>query len=315
MPSVDIVVPCYQHGRFLRDCVESVLLQGVEQVRVIIIDNASTDDSVSVARDLAREDARVEIVAHPRNLGSHASFNEGIDLASADYVMVLCADDILSPGSLRRAMTIMEQHPEVAFAHGTDIHWRTHEPLPDLSTADNSSWHIQSGHDFLLDRCRAPELYLAFGMVLVRTSAQKAAGYYRPALPHSDDFEMLLRLACLGSVAFTPAVLGIKRMHGDNQNQEALATRWLTIVYLDAAMNSFFEHEGKGLHDWPRLRWLARRRLSERAYWCGVKELVRRRKDAFSFFKLAFQLDPRVALIPPLGYLARFDWSAMSFRN
>ena len=99
MPSVDIVVPCYQHGRFLRDCVESVLSQGVEQVRVIIIDKPSTDDSVSVARDLAREDARVEIVAHPRNLGSHASFNQGIDLASADYVMVLCADDILSPGS------------------------------------------------------------------------------------------------------------------------------------------------------------------------------------------------------------------------
>ena len=314
MPSVDIVVPCYQHGRYLRDCVESVLSQDVE-LRVIIIDNASTDDSVSVAQDLARKDARVEIVAHPRNLGSHASFNEGIDLASADYLMVLCADDILSPGSLRRAMTIMEQHPEVAFAHGTDIHWRTLEPLPDLSTADDSYWHIQSGREFLLDRCRAPELYLAFGMVLVRTSAQKAAGHYRPALPHTDDFEMLLRLACRGSVAFTPAVLGFKRIHGENRNQEALTARWLTIARLHAALECFFEHEGKSLHDWPRLRSLAQRRLCERAYWCGVKALVRGRKDAFSFFKLAFQLDPRVALIPPLGYLARFDWSALSFRN
>ena len=54
MPSVDIVVPCYQHGRFLRDCVESVLSQDVE-LRVIIIDNASTDDSVSIAQDLARK--------------------------------------------------------------------------------------------------------------------------------------------------------------------------------------------------------------------------------------------------------------------
>ena len=314
MPSVDIVVPCYQHGRYLRDCVESVLSQDVE-LRVIIIDNASTDDSVSVAQDLARKDARVEIVAHPRNLGSHASFNEGIDLASADYLMVLCADDILSPGSLRRAMTIMEQHPEVAFAHGTDIHWRTHEPLPDLSTADDFYWHIQSGREFLVDRCRAPELYLAFGMVLVRTSAQKAAGYYRPALPHTDDFEMLLRLACRGSVAFTPAVLGFKRIHGENRSQEALTARWLTIARLHAALECFFEHEGKSLHDWPRLRSLAQRRLCERAYWCGVKALVRGRKDAFSFFKLAFQLDPRVALIPPLGYLARFDWSALSFRS
>jgi glycosyltransferase involved in cell wall biosynthesis len=295
--------------------VESVLSQDVDQVRVIIIDNASTDDSVSVARDLASEDARIEVVEHPRNLGPHASFNEGIDLATADYVMVLCADDILSPGSLRRAVTIMEQHPEVAFTHGTDIHWCPKDPLPNRATADNSSWHIQSGQDFLLDRCRAPELYLAFGMVLVRTSVQKAAGYYRPALPHSDDFEMLLRLACLGSVAFTPAVLGIKRIHGENRSGEALAARWLTIARLHAAMESFFGNEGKQLRDWPRLRLLAQRSLCERAYWCGVKALVRGRRDAFSFFKLAFQLDPRVALIPPLGYLVRFNWSAMSFRN
>jgi glycosyltransferase involved in cell wall biosynthesis len=295
--------------------VESVLSQDVDQVRVIVIDNASTDDSVSVARDLARADARVEVVEHPRNLGPHASFNEGIDLATADYVMVLCADDILSPGSLRRAVTIMEQHPEIAFTHGTDIHWCPKDPLPDLTTADHSSWHIQSGHDFLLDRCRAPELYLAFGMVLVRTSAQKAAGYYRPALPHSDDFEMLLRLACLGSVAFTPAVLGIKRIHGENRSGEALVARWLTIARLHAAMESFFKNEGKQLRDWPRLRLLARRSLCERAYWCGVKALVRGRRDTFSFFKLAFQLDPRVALMPPLGYLVRFNWSAMSFRN
>jgi hypothetical protein len=46
-----------------------------------------------------------------------------------------------------------------------------------------------------------------------------------------------------------------------------------------------------------------------------VKALVRGRRDAFSFFKLAFQLDPRVAIVPPIGYLTRFDWSALSFRN
>ena len=315
MPSVDVVVPCYKYGRFLRACVESVLSQDIEQLRVIIIDNASTDDSVAVARDLAREDKRVEIVVHERNLGPHASFNEGIDLATADYVMVLCADDILSPGSLRRARTIMEQHPGVAFAHGTEIYWRPHEPLPDLSRVEDASWHIQSGREFLLDRCRRPEHSLAFGMILVRTLVQKAAGYYRPSLPHSDDFEMTLRLACLGSVAFTPAVQGIKRMHGDNRHQETLVARWLTIAEINAAMDSFFEHEGKSLHDWPRLRLLAQRRLCERAYWCGVKELVRGRKNAFNFFKLAYRLDPRVALVPPLGYLARFDWSALSFRN
>ena len=212
MPSVDIVVPCYQHGRFLRDCVESVLSQDVE-LRVIIIDNASTDDSVSVAQDLARKDARVEIVAHPRNLGSHASFNEGIDLASADYLMVLCADDILSPGSLRRAMTIMEQHPEVAFAHGTDIHWRTHEPLPrsqhrrQLVLAHPIGSRVSS---WIAVERRNSTLHLGWSSYGPRRRKRRATIGRRSRT--TDDFEMLLRLACRGSVAFTPAVLGFKRI-------------------------------------------------------------------------------------------------------
>src|SRR4051794_15159199 len=53
MASIDVVIPCYQYGRYLRDCVRSVLDQDVEQLRVLIIDNASTDGSAEIARQLA----------------------------------------------------------------------------------------------------------------------------------------------------------------------------------------------------------------------------------------------------------------------
>jgi glycosyltransferase involved in cell wall biosynthesis len=60
----------------------------------------------------------VEVVVHRRNLGHHASFNEGIDWASSKYFMVLDADDLLAPGCLASAVSIMEQHPDVGFAYG-----------------------------------------------------------------------------------------------------------------------------------------------------------------------------------------------------
>jgi glycosyltransferase involved in cell wall biosynthesis len=56
---VDIAIPCYQYGRFLRQCVTSVLTQGIDAARVLIIDNSSTDDSVEVAQQLAAEDRRL----------------------------------------------------------------------------------------------------------------------------------------------------------------------------------------------------------------------------------------------------------------
>jgi glycosyltransferase involved in cell wall biosynthesis len=305
MASVDVAIPCYQHGRYLRDCVESVLSQGIDDVRVLVIDNASTDDSVAIARQLASEDSRVEVVAHEKNLGPHASFNEGVDRASADYFMVLCADDLLTPQSLQRAVAVMEEHPEVSFAYGTDVHWHMQNPRPDMSGAGAAEWRIQSGTDFIRERCRNPERYIAAGMVLVRTSVQKAAGHYRPELPHTDDFEMLLRLACLGRVAFTPAVQGIKRMHGKNRTEDFLAERTRDLVERIAAFDSFFAREGRTLPNARRLKRLGRRSISERAYWCGMKDLLRGRRSAAELLKLAVRLDPSVALVPPLNYLLR----------
>src|SRR5271154_1711677 len=106
MPSVDVLVPNYQYGRFLRQSVSSILDQGIDDLRILIIDNASTDDSVQIARELAASDARIELRARPVNLGMHASLNEGVDWAAADYFTVVCSDDLLPPGALRRAVSI-----------------------------------------------------------------------------------------------------------------------------------------------------------------------------------------------------------------
>ena len=308
MASIDIAIPCYQYGRFLRDCVGSVLTQGVADIRVAIIDNASTDDSVAVARQLAREDARVEVIEHHTNLGPHASFNEGVDWARADYFMILCADDLLTPGSLQRAVSVMESCPDVSFAYGSDVH-ATEDGSTSWVDGDvtGAAWLLSSGYQFIEDRCRNPERYIAAGMVLVRTSAQKQAGHYRPQLPHTDDFEMLLRLACLGSVAYTPATQGIKRMHGSNRTNDYVAERTRDLVERLVALESFFANEGCNLAGAERLSRLSRRSISERAYWCGVKDLVRGRRSGVDLLKLAFTLEPTTIIIPPLNYLFRLD--------
>ena len=76
MSRVDVIVPCYNYGRFLRECVESVLTQPVD-VRVLIIDDASTDDTPEVAAALAAEDGRVEFRRHAVNRGHIAYLQRG----------------------------------------------------------------------------------------------------------------------------------------------------------------------------------------------------------------------------------------------
>src|SRR5436190_991816 len=103
MASVDVFVPCYNYARFLRECVGSVLAQEGVDVRVLILDDSSTDDSEQVGRALAAEDPRIEYRRHEKNRGHIATYNEGVEWIAGDYAMLLSADDMLAPGALARA--------------------------------------------------------------------------------------------------------------------------------------------------------------------------------------------------------------------
>jgi glycosyltransferase involved in cell wall biosynthesis len=103
--SVTIVVPCYNYGRYLRQCVYSILTQDVD-LNVDIIDDASADDTESIGSALASEDQRVTYQRHVRNLGHIATFNEGLERADGTYSLLLSADDMLAPGALRRAVDV-----------------------------------------------------------------------------------------------------------------------------------------------------------------------------------------------------------------
>ena len=117
-PTVSVVVPCYNYGHLLPDCVRSVLTQQGVDVDVLIIDDASPDGSASVAVGLAQADRRVKVICHAVNQGHIATYNEGLALAAGDYVVLLSADDMLTPGALERATSVMERHPNVGLVYG-----------------------------------------------------------------------------------------------------------------------------------------------------------------------------------------------------
>lgn len=306
MPSIEVVVPNYQYGRFLQGCIESVLSQDVENLRVTVIDNASTDNSLAVANELAARDGRIRVIAHPVNVGVVASFNEGIDVAEADYFMILCSDDILVPGSLKRAVSILEKHPTLTVAQGpARIVGAEDIRSCDLDAAQPSAWTILSGPDYVERVCRRP-MRRSVGFIVVRTAAQKRAGHYDRNLPFTCDLEMLMRLAALGGVAETNAVQGIRREHKGNISSAYWQDFRLRVEAVSAAIETFLAAGGMGRKQTGRLRALARVSLASDAYWSAVSHLVRaRHREAAGLFGFAFGLLPRLTIFPPVGHLFR----------
>jgi glycosyltransferase involved in cell wall biosynthesis len=303
LASIDVVIPCYNYGHFLPECIGSVLSQGVEDLRVIVIDNASTDDSVGVARRLAAQDPRVEVVCHEKNLGPHASFNEAIDRAEADYFMILCADDILTADTLIHGMTMLDSFPRISCVLGTFMEAST--GMPDLA-GQSGGGDLMEGTTFIERCCRTIGQNVAPHAILARTSLQKEVGHYRASLPFYDDLEMVLRFARMGPVAELRGPMVIRRIHSTGLTVPLWKDKLRDLQEREAVFESFFGLEGADLSNSLQLRRIARRRIAEAAFWSAAAHLFRSRaKEANQLLKYGYRLDPSLWLRPPVGHLFR----------
>ncbi len=220
MARVSVVIPCYKYGHFLRNCVRSVLEDqpGVD-VRVLIIDDASPDDSAEVARKLAAQDSRIEVRVHETNKRHIATYNEGLlEWADGDYMALLSADDLLTPGALTRAVGLMETHPNVGFVYGHPVHF-THPGPPPPARTKLAGTTVWNGHWWLERRFREGHGCITSPEVVVRASLQRKVGGYDPALPHAGDIEMWMRLAAHADVGYVRGVdQAYYRLHGNNMS-------------------------------------------------------------------------------------------------
>lgn len=114
-PLVSIIVPVFNGGRFLRECLDSALSQSHAALELVILDNASTDDTAAIARHYACNDGRVRVLRNETTLAPIDNWNRAIALMSdrARYCRVLHADDALYAGSLSRMVALAESDPAI----------------------------------------------------------------------------------------------------------------------------------------------------------------------------------------------------------
>jgi len=218
MSRVDVVIPCYNYARFLEQSVTSALSQENVDVRILVIDDCSTDDTETVGRQLAEQDSRVEFRRHQANCGHIATYNEGlIGWATSEYSVLLSADDALAPGSLSRASQLMNGHPEVGMTCGMGRVLWDDDNYSEKSETSSSEYRIVSSPAFL-QRCFLMGNPVCTPTAVVRTALQQRLGGYRVDLPHSGDMEMWMRFAAHSSVGIHQAVQAYYRRHSANMS-------------------------------------------------------------------------------------------------
>jgi glycosyltransferase involved in cell wall biosynthesis len=198
IPRVSVVIPCYNYWHYLSACLGSAFDQPGVEIEAIVVDDASPDGSGAVAEQLAAADPRVRLIRHSRNKGHIATYNDGLEAARGDYLVLLSADDLLAPGSLTRAAALLEAYPEVGFTYGRAVEFSGDPPTGDDGSV--RSWTIWPGHDWLQMRWRSARGCIWSPEVVMRTSVQRRIGGYRADMPHSGDTEMWMRAAAVSDV-------------------------------------------------------------------------------------------------------------------
>ena len=111
-PLVSVICLCYNHERFVRDALQSVIGQTYSPIELIVIDDFSTDRSVEIIREFLVHHPSVKFIQLSENLGNCRAFNQGLALAQGGYVIDLAADDMLTPKRVERGVAVFEPNPE-----------------------------------------------------------------------------------------------------------------------------------------------------------------------------------------------------------
>lgn len=298
MSRVDVIIPCYNYGEMLADCVGSVLSQEGVDVRVLVVDDASPDGTEEVGRALAAADSRVVFWRHSANRGHIATYNEALAWVEGDYCMILSADDLLTPRALLRATRVMDAHPEVGFSYGRDVTFQHAPPVDARPFPARCSHRVIAYGEFLERSCRLGQTGIQSPTVLVRTSVHRAIGGYLPELPHSGDTEIWLRLAAHSPVVELHADQAFRRLHAHN-----MSLGYSPLSRLEEQKKAFDTHFDRCAEAEPQLsamRRLVNRTIADAAFWTAARAFDAGEEEVCaSFLAFATSLAPEIEASAP----------------
>jgi glycosyltransferase involved in cell wall biosynthesis len=215
---VAVVIPCYNHGRYIGEALESVLAQTRPADRILVIDDGSQDHSVEVLRTF--ESRGVEVWAR-ENRGAHNTINELVQRAASDceYVSILNSDDRYLPGRLAACLELAGQHPDKSvFSTGLRVIDGEGSVMPE--EAPRSRWFHGAWSLGRQEGITVPEWLGQANFVATTTNVFAKAAFLQkyPFRPYrfNHDYFFLTTAGLEDQIAVRPEVLLEYRVHGSN---------------------------------------------------------------------------------------------------
>lgn len=120
-PCISVILPNFNHGKFVGAALRALLSQSPAPAEIIVIDDASTDDSIEVIRAIAATNPSIRVLENATNLGVIGSQKRGLEIATGDFIYLAAADDWVMPGFFALALRMLETYPHAGLFCGDTI--------------------------------------------------------------------------------------------------------------------------------------------------------------------------------------------------
>lgn len=206
---VSVVMSVYNGERYVREAVDSILNQTFEDFEFIIIDDGSTDGTLTILQSY--DDIRLRLVCQD-NVGLGKSLNRGITLAQGQYIARIDHDDLSLPERFEKQVQFLDVHPDVGLL-GTACRvideLRGREWDAQVATSDQALRHALIKHN--------PFFHSS---VMMRKSILEKVDGYDEAFPYIQDYELWIRIANCAKLANLAEVLTVHRFHRDSASAD-----------------------------------------------------------------------------------------------
>jgi len=207
-PLVSIIVPSYNQGRFIRRTLESILSQDYRPIEIIVIDGASTDETVSILREFSSF-SELHWVSEPDN-GVVEAVNKGFDRASGQVGGIQSSDDFYLPGAIRAAVDALQQDPQLAFVFG------------DIAKVDPDGIELSRTQlaPYTLEGVLTMLTWIPQPSTFFRMTLAKSLGGWREDVPYAADTDLWLRMALRAPALKIDRLMAQRSMHEAQRDKQ-----------------------------------------------------------------------------------------------
>jgi len=208
MPKVSVIMTTYNGEKYVAKAIQSILNQTLKDFELVVVDDGSTDNTVSIIKKLRDQDPRIQFFQNEKNQGISFSTNRAIEKSVAPYIAPLDQDDIAEPNRLQIEFDFMEKHPDFGFVGG----W--------TSLIDEYDRSLRVTYKSTLTPLMIPGTLLFVncfdnGSTMIRKEALPNGEVYRNMSP-AQDYDLWLRIDTKWKMWNMPYVFLNYRIHPNN---------------------------------------------------------------------------------------------------